>query len=51
MEELVNFERAGENRHNDVGRPLAALSQEEIMRGYMTVVDKQIAPELVGPRN
>ena len=49
LEELVNFERACEKRHNDVGRPLAALSQEEIMRGYMAVVDKHIVPNLWAP--
>ena len=33
LEELVNFERACEKRHNDIGRPLAALCQAYIMRG------------------
>jgi len=46
LDELVNFERACEKRHNDIGRPLAALSQEDIMRGYVTVVDKQVVPNL-----
>ena len=49
LDELVNFERACEKRHNDIGRPLAALSQEYIMRGYMTVVDKQVVPNLWEP--
>ena len=49
LEELVNFEKACEKRHNDVGRPLAALSQEEVMRAYMTMVDKQIVANLLPP--
>ena len=49
LEEVANFERACEKRHNDIGRPLAALSQEDIMRGYMTVVDKQVVPNLWEP--
>ena len=49
LDELVNFERACEKRHIDIGRPLAALSQDDIMRGYMTVVDKQVVPNLWEP--
>ena len=50
LEVLANFERAVEKRYNDVGRPLTALSQEEIMRGYLSVVDKRVIPNLWAPR-
>ena len=50
LEDLANFERAVEKRYNDVGRPLTALSQEEIMRGYLSVVDKRVIPNLWAPR-
>ena len=46
LEELPNFERACDTRHNDVGRPLAALSQEDIMRGYFMITDKHAIPNL-----
>ena len=46
LEELPNFGRACEKRHNDVGRLLAALSQEDIMRGYLMIVDKHVVPNL-----
>jgi len=49
LEEVVNFERACVKRHNDLGRPLAARSQEDILRGYLTVVDKQVVPNLWEP--
>ena len=51
LEDLANFERVVEKRYNDVGRPLTALSQEEIMRGYLSVVDKRVIPNLWDPRS
>ena len=44
LEDLANFEGVVEKRCNDVGRPLTALSQEEITRGYLSVVDKGVIP-------
>ena len=38
LQDMANFERAVEKRYNDVGRPRTALSQEGIMRGYLSVV-------------
>ena len=46
MEDVSNFEKAVVHRHNEVGRPLAALSHADIMRGYLPVVGKRIAPNL-----
>ena len=43
---VSNLEKAIEKRHNDVGKPLAALSQEDIMRGCLTACDKKISPNL-----
>ena len=43
---VSNLEKAIEKRHNDVGKPLAALSQEDIMRGYLTACDNHISPNL-----
>ena len=50
LEDVANLEQAVEKRHDEVGRPFAALSQEVIMRGYLSVVDNRIIPNLWEPR-
>ena len=39
LEDVSNFEKAVVKRHGDVGKPPAALSQPDIMRGYLSVVE------------
>ncbi len=50
LESVVKLEHAIVQRHRDVGKPLAALSQQRILQGYYTECDRHIILNLWSPK-